>query len=128
MSSREPSSPKFRLRLLPVLIAAAVTSQAHAADLWTITQDALQNNSTLGASRSTFQSVEAGRDVARGSLLPQIDATAQVAHNNTLESQEGGTQSGVGNSEYNSTRADLELTQALYDATSWAELEIAKRE
>lgn len=128
MSSREPSSPKFRLRLLPVLIAAAVTSQAHAADLWTITQDALQNNSTLSASRSTFQSVEAGRDVARGSLLPQIDATAQVAHNNTLESQEGGTQSGVGNSEYNSTRADLELTQALYDATSWAELEIAKRE
>ncbi|MCK0745783.1 TolC family outer membrane protein [Chromohalobacter nigrandesensis] len=130
MSSREPSSPKFRLRLLPVLIAAAVTSQAHAADLWTITQDALQNNATLGASQSTFQSVDAGRDVARGSLLPQIDATAQVAHNNTLESQEGGTQSGVGNSEdsYNSTSAGLELTQALYDATSWAELEIAKRE
>lgn len=137
MSSREPSSPKFRLRLLPVLIAAAVTSQAHAADLWTITQDALQNNSTLGASRSTFQSVEAGRDVARGSLLPQIDATAQVAHNNTLESQSsssaaqgagaGGTGTGS-ESSYNSTSAGLELTQALYDATSWAELEIAKRE
>ncbi|OLO12399.1 type I secretion protein TolC [Chromohalobacter japonicus] len=137
MSSREPSSPKFRLRLLPVLIAAAVTSQAHAADLWTITQDALQNNSTLGASRSTFQSVEAGRDVARGSLLPQIDATAQVAHNNTLESQSsssalggagtGGTGTGS-ESSYNSTSAGIELTQALYDATSWAELEIAKRE
>ncbi|NWO11353.1 TolC family outer membrane protein [Chromohalobacter salexigens] len=137
MSSREPSSPKFRLRLLPVLIAAAVTSQAHAADLWTITQDALQNNSTLGASRSTFQSVEAGRDVARGSLLPQIDATAQVAHNNTLESQSsssalggaGAGGSGTGSeSSYNSTSAGIELTQALYDATSWAELDIAKRE
>ncbi|MCT8468677.1 TolC family outer membrane protein [Chromohalobacter canadensis] len=137
MSSREPSSPKFRLRLLPVLVAAAVTSQAHAADLWTITQDALQNNSTLGASRSTFQSVDAGRDVARGSLLPQIDATAQVAHNNTLESQSssnaagGGGQGGTGTgseSSYNSTSASLELTQALYDATSWAALEIAKRE
>ncbi|MCI0510115.1 outer membrane protein [Chromohalobacter marismortui] len=136
MSSREPSSPKFRLRLLPVLIAAVVTSQAQAADLWTITQDALQDNATLDASRSTFQSVEAGRDVARGSLLPQIDATAQVAHNNTLESQEGsgiqggGAQSGVGSSadNYNATSASLELTQALYDATSWASLQIAKRE
>ncbi|WP_432414788.1 TolC family outer membrane protein [Chromohalobacter israelensis] len=134
MSSREPSSPKSRLRLLPMLIAAAAAAPVQAADLWTITQDALQNNATLGASLSTFQSVEAGRDVARGSLLPQIDATAQVAHNNSLESQSsslsqgtGGTTSG-GESSYNSTSAGLELTQALYDATSWAALEIAKRE
>lgn len=134
MSSREPSSPKSRLRLLPMLIAAVAAAPVQAADLWTITQDALQHNATLGASRSTFQSVAAGRDVARGSLLPQIDATAQVAHTNSLESQSSTVSQGVGGTasgsegSYNSTSAGLEITQALYDATSWAALEIAKRE
>ena len=70
--------------LRPLLVAVFTASfvlPAQAADLLTITRDALNNNAALASARAEYQSVEAGRDVARSGLLPQINATGNVAHN-----------------------------------------------
>lgn len=131
----------IRCKLLPLLVAMALSSQAQAADLLTITRDALENSAELASSRSIYDSVEAARNVQRGDLLPQVNATANAANNRTYESQEragngavgdgaaggpGATTAGEGN--YNSTSVGVEATQALFDATNWYELQRADEE
>ncbi|MBZ9557653.1 MULTISPECIES: TolC family outer membrane protein [unclassified Modicisalibacter] len=120
--------PGARLRLLPLLVAAALSSQAQAADLWSIARDALDNNADLASSRATYQSVEEARNVERGDLLPQIDATATAANHRTFESQSsaagggGGAAGGISDDDYNSASIGVEATQALFDATNWYQL------
>lgn len=153
MPSQGPSLPArrepvpLRRKWLPLLVMAAMSAQAQAADLLTITRDALENSASLASSRSIYQSVESGRDVQRGDLLPQINATANVANNRIYESQEstfsgsGGTGAGgvggggslgglggAGDDNYNSTSVGVEATQALFDATNWYELQRAEEE
>ena len=140
-----PSKPLFlkpaSLKLLPLLIASLLSSQARAADLWTITHDALENNAELASSRSFFQSVEKASDVQRGDLLPQINGTASVGHTRTYSSSEvsdefgdiggggsGGIPSGIEEDNYNATSVGIEATQALFDATNWYELQRAEEE
>ncbi|SFH55740.1 TolC family outer membrane protein [Modicisalibacter xianhensis] len=153
MPSQGPSlrsrakSVSIRRKLLPLLVAAAISSQAHAADLLTITRDALENSAELASSRSIYDSVKAARNVQRGDLLPQVNATANAANNRTYESQEsagngavdslgdgasGGGGLGVGtrgeDDNYNSTSIGVEATQALFDATNWYELQRAEED
>ncbi|WP_275286883.1 TolC family outer membrane protein [Halomonas elongata] len=119
-----------RRTLLSMLVASLMVGQVQAADLLTITRDALENNADLAATRADTDSVEAGRDVERGDLLPQVNASGQVAHNEQFESQTssaGGTGS-AGDDRYNSASLTLEATQALYDAVNSAELEQAERQ
>ncbi|WP_089730078.1 TolC family outer membrane protein [Modicisalibacter muralis] len=138
------------LKLLPLLIASLLSSQARAADLWSITRDALENNAELASSRSFFQSVEKASDVQRGDLLPQIGATASVGHYRTYSSPEvsgeaaggdsgdiggggtggigGGSDFGASEESYNATSVGLEATQALFDATNWYELQRSEEE
>lgn len=142
-----PSQPAFMksasLKLLPLLIASLLSSQARAADLMAITRDALQNNAELASSRSFFQSVQKASDVQRGDLLPQINGTASVGHNRTYSSSEvsdefgdigggggpgGGISSGIEEDSYNATSVGIEATQALFDATNWYELQRAQEE
>src|SRR5690554_1259701 len=93
MISSRPSSatPKSgRRKLLAVLVTSLMIgqlSQAQAADLLEITQDALDRNADLASAKELFKSVEAGRDVQQADLLPQVTATGQVAHNRQYESQ-----------------------------------------
>lgn len=94
MSPHVPSRLPLR-RAISLLMVASFVPTTQAADLLTITQDALEHSSTLNSSRSTFRSTEAGQDVARGALLPQINATGSVYHSETLESQSYDT-SGAG--------------------------------
>ncbi|SHE37583.1 outer membrane protein [Modicisalibacter ilicicola DSM 19980] len=132
-------------KLLPLLVAAALAAPVQAADLLTITRDALDNSAELASSRSVFASVEEGRNVQRGDLLPQVGATASLAHNRTYEqstfagdigtessvqstSGGGSTSAGVGEDNYNTTSVGLEATQALFDATNWFELQRAEEE
>lgn len=134
------SGSVHRKRLLPLLIAVALSSPAQAADLWTITRDALENNAELASARSFFQSVEEASDVQRGDLLPQIGATASAGHNRTYSSQERSGDAGLGGAgggglaavptedSYNATSVGVEATQALFDATSWYELQRAQEE
>lgn len=109
---------------------------AQAADLLTIARDALDDNAELASTRAQQGSVEAGRDVARADLLPQLGATGSVAHNRQYESQsaEGGAAAmpgqggGTQDDAYNSVSLGLEATQALYNAIDSREVERAERE
>ncbi len=121
----------LRRALLPALIASAFAAPLQAADLLTITRDALENNAELASARSETGSVEAGRDVERGDLLPQVDASGNVSHNRQYESQTGGfTPAGVGGGDdnYSSASLTLEASQALFDARNSREVEQAERQ
>ncbi|WP_136247782.1 TolC family outer membrane protein [Halomonas borealis] len=127
MKSYRPVSPGRHV-LLPCLLAVSLVGPAQAADLLTITRDAIDNNASLASARSQFDSVEAGRDVARGDLLPQVSASGQVAHNRLYESVASTRTAGVGSGDdrYNSAGLTLEATQALFDAGNSAEVDQAE--
>ncbi len=128
--------------LRPLLLAVFTASfvlPAQAADLITITRDALDNNAALASARSEYLGVEAGRDVARSGLLPQINATGNVAHNQQYESQgssragtgtgnEAGNISGASGDRYNTVSLSLEATQALYDEVTRREVTQTERQ
>ncbi|MEH6640931.1 TolC family outer membrane protein [Vreelandella glaciei] len=123
--------------LRPLLLAVFTASfvlPAQAADLLTITRDALDNNAALASARSEYLGVEAGRDVARSGLLPQVNATGNVAHNQQYESQtssRAGTGTGnvsTGDDRYNSVSLTLEATQALYNEVTRREVTQAERQ
>nr|WP_299240517.1 TolC family outer membrane protein [uncultured Halomonas sp.] len=76
---------RFHYTLLPLVAAVMLSSQVQAADILTITRDALENSADLASSVSTYRSVEEERNVERGDLLPQIGANANLAHNRTYE-------------------------------------------
>ena len=125
--------------LLLAVITASFVLPAQAADLITITRDALDNNAELASARSEYLGVEAGRDVARSGLLPQINATGNVAHNQQYESQsssragagtggEAGNFSSASDDRYNTVSLSLEATQALYDEVTRREVTQAERQ
>jgi outer membrane protein len=125
--------------LRPLLLAVFTASfvlPAQAADLITITRDALDNNAELASARSEYLGVEAGRDVVRSGLLPQINASGTVAHNEQYESQ-GSSRAGVGagtgsvsagDDRYNTLSLSLEATQALYDEVTRRQVTQAERQ
>jgi outer membrane protein len=103
-----------------------------------ITRDALDNNAELASARSEYLAVEAGRDVVQGGLLPQVNATGNVAHNQQYERQTSsrfntGTGVEAGNfgssdDRYNTVSLSLEATQALYDEVTRREVNQAERQ
>ncbi|WP_311062977.1 TolC family outer membrane protein [Halomonas sp. DWK9] len=129
----------FRPLLLAVLTSSFILP-AQAADLVTITRDALNNNAALASARSEFSGVEAARDVARGGLLPQVNASGSAVHNEQFESQGSartagagagaGANAGVGvnDDSYNTVSLTLEATQALFNAVTRQEVSQAERQ
>jgi len=125
---------------ISLLVVAAFAPAVQAADLLTITQDALTHSATLNSSRSTFRSTEAGQDVERGDLLPQISATGSAYRYDTLSSQSAagssarqqGEANGSGPSssggDYNGTSLGVNVTQALFDASNWYEYQQSKKQ
>lgn len=134
--NRKPMLPPTLTRLVPrpliLLMGLAVAGTAQAADLWTVARDALDNDATLASSRSGFLVVEAGRDVQRGTLLPQISVGGRLAHRRSYVSQSGGVaqpDQPAQNEDDNVTSIglDLEASQALYDPARRAQLDQAER-
>ncbi|MBT2773230.1 TolC family outer membrane protein [Halomonas sp. ISL-60] len=124
--------------LLLAVLTASFVLPAQAADLITITRDALDNNAALASARSEYLGVEAGRDIVRGGLLPQINASGNVTHNQQYESQ-GSSQAGAGagagagnvsagDDRYNTASLTLEATQALYDEVTRRQVSQAERQ
>jgi outer membrane protein len=125
--------------LLLAVLTSSFILPAQAADLVTITRDALNNNAALASARAEFSGVEAGRDVARGGLLPQVNASGSVVHNQQYESQGSARGAGVGvgadqaaagvsDDRYNTASLSLEATQALFNAVTRQELNQAERQ
>lgn len=135
MSPLVPSRSPLR-HAISLLIAASFVPTVQAADLLTITQDALEHSATLNSSRSTFRSTEAGQDVERGDLLPQISATGSLYRYNSLDSQSasgaGGSSSsgsgGTSSEDYNGSSLGVSVTQALFDASNWYEYQQSKKQ
>ncbi|WP_457807646.1 TolC family outer membrane protein [Kushneria sp. EE4] len=134
-----------KFRVLPLVLAVSLAGQAQAADLMTIARDALVNNADLAASRSGYSSVQAGEDIQRGDLLPQVSASGNVTRYNITSSQSrdisgAGTGAGAGvddgvldaggggDDHYTGTTVQVQATQALFDATNWYQLEASKRQ
>jgi len=126
-SLRCPGTRFARRALLPALVAAAVAAPVQAADLLTIARDAVQNNAELASARAQASSVEAGRDVQQGDLLPQVEVSGNVTHTRQYESQTSRFQQ-VGDDSYSGASLTLEATQALFDARNAREVEQAERE
>ena len=124
----------FRPLLLAVLTSSFILP-AQAADLVTIARDALQNDATLAAARAQLLAAEAGTDVERGALLPQVNTDASVSNTRIYSRQLfnfGGNSIGASSfgtdNNYSSTRLNLDASQALFDATSSARLNRARRQ
>ncbi|MCC5901022.1 MAG: TolC family outer membrane protein [Halomonas sp.] len=128
----------FRPLLLAVLTSSFILP-AQAADLVTITRDALNNNAALASARAEFSGVEAARDVVRGGLLPQVNASGNVVHNRQYESQTAargdapapGSEASVGgisDDSFNTASLSLEATQALFNAVTRQEVSQAERQ
>lgn len=124
-----------KFRVLPLVLAVSLAGQAQAADLMSIARDALVNNADLAASRSGYNSVQAGEDIERGDLLPQVSATGSVTRYNITSSQRsnlagaGGINAGGGSdNHYTGSTVQVQATQALFDATNWYQLEASKRQ
>lgn len=129
-----PTLTRLVPRPLVLLVGLAVAGSAQATDLWTVARDALDNDATLAATRSGFSAVEAGRDVQRGNLLPQISASGSLTHSRTYESQSG-TAPPPGqlprdedDDVVNSLGLNLDASQALYDPIRRAQLDQAERQ
>ncbi len=139
---RSPATRRLARRSLAVFVGLAMAGSAQAADLWTITQDALANDADLASARAGFQVTEAGRDIQRGTLLPQISLGGNAAHSRIYNSatggvldaqaQQGGGQPSAGTAArddtVNSIGLSLDAEQALYNPARRAQLERAERE
>ncbi|GGX87013.1 hypothetical protein GCM10007160_12950 [Litchfieldella qijiaojingensis] len=132
------SSPCISRLFLFLLMVMLPIGSAHAADLWTITRDALNNDATLASTRAGVSGAEAGRDAQQGALRPQVSASASASHNRIYSSQENGFRGGQGDfigdfvssTEDKVNRADVavDASQALFDAGNRAQLERAERQ
>ncbi|RUR33439.1 type I secretion protein TolC [Vreelandella andesensis] len=128
----------FRPLLLAVLTSSFILP-AHAADLINITRDALSNNAALASARAEFSSVEAASDVASSALLPQVNASGNIAHNQQYESQSSSRAQGAGaggdinaagggDDRFNTVSLTLEATQTLFNAVTRQEVNQAERQ
>src|SRR5690554_5823627 len=128
-----PTLTRLIPRPLALLVGFTVATSAQATDLWTVARDALENDASLAAARSGFFAVEAGRDVQRGTLLPQVSLGSSLSHSRTYESQTGGvTRPGQpprdDDDNVNSLGVNLDASQALYDPAWRAQLAQAERQ
>lgn len=124
-----PTLTRLIPRPLVLLVGFTVATSAQATDLWTVARDALENDASLAAARSGFSAVEAGSDVVRGALLPQLSLGSSLSHSRTYESQRGGTaQPGGGDDDdFNRLALGLNANLALYDPAQRAQLAQAER-
>src|SRR5690554_5621564 len=131
-----PFTMRFRRRGLAVFVGLAMAGNVQAADLWTITQDALANDAELASVQVSFQATEAARDVQRGTLLPQISLSAEAAHSRNYnggqalprEGGAGGSFAREEDDEENRAGLTAGVEQVIYNPTLNAELERAERE
>ncbi|MCE9682209.1 TolC family outer membrane protein [Halomonas alkalisoli] len=132
--SRPASSRCLRKRWIAAFVTLSMAGSAQGADLWTIAQDALENDAELASVRSGFLATEAARDVQRGTLLPQISVGGNVRQSRIYSSgqEQSAPQGQIGatpqDDTINSVGVSLEAEQALYDPTRQAQLARAERE
>ncbi|RDB42399.1 type I secretion protein TolC [Halomonas sp. DQ26W] len=130
--SRPASSRCFHKRWIAALVTLSMAGSAQGADLWTIAQDALENDAELASARSGYLATEAARDVQRGTLLPQILVRGSAVHERDYSPAPPTQTQPLGviqqDDTINSAAFTFEAEQALYNPASHAQLERAERE
>lgn len=110
-----------RLAASCIALAASITASlpAHAADLKTVFEQALQNDPQLAAELALAEANAQSVGLARGGVLPQIALTAEQS-TTTLD---GGTDTSTGGEfdgeEKDKTSYAINLKQALINPNSW---------
>ncbi|MDD3518908.1 MAG: TolC family outer membrane protein [Chromatiales bacterium] len=113
---------KLKALVASLTLLAATSAGAQVADLQTVYELALQNDSELRAAEATYRAALENRPIARAALLPQISLSASRTHNETDVSPDGAPSSDYG---YDTDDYRLTLNQSVYDYRNWVQLKQA---
>ena len=108
------TSPKSMLVSACTLATLIATSQSHAQSLLSVYEQALQNDATLLSAEATLGANLEQVTQSRSALLPNISASGNLSYIDTE------------NSDFTNTGLTLSLTQPLFDAGAWFQLERAQ--
>lgn len=104
-------------KLFSITIALLTASGVHAADLTTIYQEAVANDTEIAAARATRDADGYNLTIARGALLPQASISYDITkYDNEIEA--GGTQ-GTMTFDYDAKTLQLQASQTLFNLNSW---------
>ncbi|MCP5162599.1 MAG: TolC family outer membrane protein [Hahellaceae bacterium] len=107
----------FLPKALCLSMVAATSICAHAVDLVTAYEQALNYDSSLAASQSAYLAEQETVTQARAALLPQINLSAQTGYKDSTYAPDDG---------YTATSYGLSLTQPLFRAQNWFGFEASK--
>src|SRR5690554_2190349 len=104
-------------KLLSITIALLTAGGVRAADLTTIYQEAVTNDTEIAAARATRAADGYNLTIARGALLPQASVSYDITkYDNEIEA--GGTQ-GARTFDYDAKTLQLQASQTLFNLNSW---------
>jgi len=108
----------MKKRLLSGMIGLFAASPALAMNLIETYEKALSYDSGIAAARASFEAQEAGTDVSRANLLPQINAFGEANYTDTETSDQ--------NADYTTLAYGVQLTQPLFRADAWYGFDASK--
>src|SRR5690554_5378726 len=104
-------------KLLSITITLLTAGGVRAADLTTIYQEAVTNDTEIAAARATRAADGYNLTIARGALLPQASVSYDITkYDNEIEA--GGTQ-GARTFDYDAKTLQLQASQTLFNLNSW---------
>lgn len=112
-------------KLLPIIIGVALSTPSafvHADDLMQVYEQAKKSDPTLLQAAANKDAAFARIGTSKGSLLPQINLTA--GYNLIRNSDAGGE--GGNLSDTNTLSAGINLSQELFDKSTWVNLDLAE--
>ncbi|MGM0769392.1 MAG: TolC family outer membrane protein [Pseudomonadota bacterium] len=108
----------MKKRLLSGMIGLLAANPVLAMNLIETYEKALSYDSGIAAARASFEAQEAGTDVSRASLLPQINAFGEANYTDTETSGQ--------EADYNTLAYGVQLTQPLFRADAWYGFDASK--
>ncbi|MFL1466399.1 TolC family outer membrane protein [Marinobacter sp. HN1S83] len=101
----------MKKRLLSGMIGLLAAQPALAMDLIETYEKALSYDSGIAAARASFEAQEAGTDVSRANLLPQVNAFGEANYTDSESSNQ--------DVDYTTLAYGVRLTQPLFRADAW---------
>ncbi|MEQ9546783.1 MAG: TolC family outer membrane protein [Marinobacter sp.] len=101
----------MKRRLLSGMIGLLAAHPAFAMDLIETYEKALSYDSGIAAARASFEAQEAGTDVSRANLLPQINAFGEANYTDSESPNQ--------DADYTTLAYGVRLTQPLFRADAW---------
>ncbi len=112
------SLPGIRMKSLPLVLLALLSSPAYAANLMDVYREAQQQDAAYASARAAFEAGQEKGPQGLALLLPSINLSANTTHNDV--------DSPSSNRQYNSNGYNLSLTQPIYRKQNFAQYEQSK--